>query len=263
MSRGRGPTLAERSAAGTAGEVVADPELVALQDRPRPVLTDGAVGYQNPRSEGSSDEVPVTLTVEQIGGEPVHRGARAVAVFAWVPWTDGRYRAVVAFAGEWTSRAVHLRWREGSGRLRDVWVWTASVRRRESGEFSRSCRDVQPHVGATITSSGVEGPAAWLVQLVGGAPLVAGAVVVAARVRFRSPLRCARCSVGFGHREGEAACSGHPPGDLDFVARVERRLLEQQAPELTRVREACALPVGPPPPENVGLFAQDCWMNSN
>ena len=47
MSRGRGPTLAQRSAASAAGtaptapaaEVVADPELAALQGRPRPVLT--------------------------------------------------------------------------------------------------------------------------------------------------------------------------------------------------------------------------------
>jgi len=35
----RGPSLAERSAVGTAGEVGADPELAALRDRPRPVLT--------------------------------------------------------------------------------------------------------------------------------------------------------------------------------------------------------------------------------
>ena len=40
MSRGRGPTLAERSALGTtAAEVDADPDLADLQDRPRPVLT--------------------------------------------------------------------------------------------------------------------------------------------------------------------------------------------------------------------------------
>ncbi len=39
MSRGHSPTLAERSAVGTAGEVGADPELGARQDRPRPVLT--------------------------------------------------------------------------------------------------------------------------------------------------------------------------------------------------------------------------------
>ncbi len=42
MSRGHSPTLAERSAVGTAGEVGADPELAALRDRPRPVLTDGS-----------------------------------------------------------------------------------------------------------------------------------------------------------------------------------------------------------------------------
>jgi hypothetical protein len=35
----RGPTLAERSAVGTAAELDADSELAALRDRPRPVLT--------------------------------------------------------------------------------------------------------------------------------------------------------------------------------------------------------------------------------
>jgi len=39
MSRRRGPTLADRNAVGTTGEVGADLELAALQDRPRPVLT--------------------------------------------------------------------------------------------------------------------------------------------------------------------------------------------------------------------------------
>lgn len=122
--RGDGPTLAERSAA-------AAPALPDAPERTRPVARAGAVGPQDPRDEEPSDGVPVTLTVEQIGAEPVHRGAQAVAVFAWVPWTDGRYRAVGAFAGEWTSRAVHLRWRESTGRLRDVWVWAAGVRRAE------------------------------------------------------------------------------------------------------------------------------------
>lgn len=93
--------------------------------------SDGAVRYQNPPSARPDDGGPVTLTVEQLGGEPVHRGARAVPVLAWVPWTDGRYRAVVAFAGEWTSTAVHLRWRESDGGLCDAWVWAAGVRRRD------------------------------------------------------------------------------------------------------------------------------------
>jgi hypothetical protein len=71
------------------------------------------------------------LTAEQLGPEPVHRYAPAVAVLAWVPWTDGRYRAIEAFAGQWTSNAVHLRWRDGAGCVEDVWVWVAGVRRRE------------------------------------------------------------------------------------------------------------------------------------
>lgn len=71
----RGPSLAERTT-GTALPL----DCIAADARP-----DGAVAYQNPRSEGPSDGVPVTLTVEQIGGERVRRGGRAVAVFAWVP----------------------------------------------------------------------------------------------------------------------------------------------------------------------------------
>ena len=47
--------------------------------------------------------------MEQIGEVSVHRAARAVAVSALVPRTDGCYHAVEAFAGEWTSSAVHLR----------------------------------------------------------------------------------------------------------------------------------------------------------
>lgn len=98
------------------------------------VVSDGAVGYQNPRNECSSGGAPVGLTEAQLGAEPVHCGARAVAVFAWVPWTDGQYHAVRAFAEEWTSSAVHLRWRESTEDLRDAWVWAAGVRRREPDE---------------------------------------------------------------------------------------------------------------------------------
>jgi hypothetical protein len=39
MSRGRGPSLAERSAASVSARAGEDPEHAALQDRPRPVLT--------------------------------------------------------------------------------------------------------------------------------------------------------------------------------------------------------------------------------
>ena len=85
----------------------------------------------DPPDERAPGGGPVSLTAEQIGAEPVHCCLPAVAVFAWVPWTDGRYHAVEAFAGQWTSSAVHLRWRERAGGLRDVWVWAAGVRRRE------------------------------------------------------------------------------------------------------------------------------------
>lgn len=136
MSRGRsGLTLPERSAA--AGVLVPLEQVrdgaradVGAEQRRRPVVSDGAVGYQKSRNECSSGGAPVGLTEAQLGTEPVHRGPRSVAVFAWVPWTDGQYHAVKAFAGEWTSSAVHLRWRESTEGLRDVWVWAAGVRRR-------------------------------------------------------------------------------------------------------------------------------------
>ena len=74
----------------------------------------------------------MSLTVEQLGGAPVTGADHPVPVMAWVPWTDGGYHLVDAVAGEWTSSAVHLRWLDGSGVLRDVWVWAAGVRRRPS-----------------------------------------------------------------------------------------------------------------------------------
>lgn len=73
MSRGRGPTLAERSAAGTAG---ADSELAALQDRPRPVLTGTA-------------------------GSPGCRSARAAGPGCFAEWRHDRD------AGGWQGRVVY------------------------------------------------------------------------------------------------------------------------------------------------------------
>lgn len=90
----------------------------------------GAVA--DPASQGTarSGGAPVSLTAEQLGAEPPRRCVPAIAVFAWIPWTDGRHHEVEAFAGQWTSTAVHLRWRESTGHLQDVWVWAAAVRRR-------------------------------------------------------------------------------------------------------------------------------------
>jgi hypothetical protein len=72
----------------------------------------------------------VGLTAAQLGTAPIRRAARGIPVLAWVPWTDGSYHQVEAFAGEWTAAAVHLRWCEGAGIRRDVWVWLAGVTRR-------------------------------------------------------------------------------------------------------------------------------------
>lgn len=123
-----GPTMAERVGATLnrpADDDAATEATTGGRPPVRPVGHDGAVRYQKSRNDCSSGGGPIGLAVAQLGPEPVRRGARAVAVFTWVPWTDGQYHAVKAFAGEWTSSAVHLRWRESTEGLRDVWVWAA------------------------------------------------------------------------------------------------------------------------------------------
>lgn len=75
----------------------------------------------------------MSLGPEQLADARVTRAARAIPVLAWVPWTDGRYHRIAAFAGEWTSSAVRVRWREGGGTVHDVWVWADAVRRASEG----------------------------------------------------------------------------------------------------------------------------------
>ena len=72
---------------------------------------------------------PLGLGPEQLGDEPVRRLQPSVIVAAWVPYSDGRHVKVVAFAGEWTSRAVRLRWIAHGRETFDVWVWASSVQR--------------------------------------------------------------------------------------------------------------------------------------
>ncbi len=89
MSGGRGPTLAARSAV-TAAELSADPELAALRDRPRPVLTRhcwvtglpgcpgrwGTAEWRQDRAAGGW-QGRVVYAVDD--------GAATVIVEAWVP----------------------------------------------------------------------------------------------------------------------------------------------------------------------------------
>ncbi len=88
----RGPTLADRSAVGTAAELGADPELAALQDRPRPVLTRhcwvtgqpecpgrwaGLLAEWRPDTDGGGWQGRVVYAIDD--------GAATVIVEAWVP----------------------------------------------------------------------------------------------------------------------------------------------------------------------------------
>ena len=72
---------------------------------------------------------PISLDEAALDGQAVVRGGAGIQVMVWIPWTDGAYRKVPAWAGEWTDRAVHVRWRDGE-RLHDVWVWADAVTER-------------------------------------------------------------------------------------------------------------------------------------
>ncbi len=88
----RGPSLAERSADGTAGEVGADPELAALRDRPRPVLTRHCWVTGLPDCPGRWAGLLAEWRQDRAAGGwqgrvvyAVDDGAATVIVEAWVP----------------------------------------------------------------------------------------------------------------------------------------------------------------------------------
>ncbi len=92
MSRRLGPTLAERSAGGRAGEVDADPELAGLQDRPRPVLTRHCWVAGLPECPGRWAGLLAEWRQDRAGGGwqgrvvyAVDDGAATVIIEAWVP----------------------------------------------------------------------------------------------------------------------------------------------------------------------------------
>jgi hypothetical protein len=73
--------------------------------------------------------VPISLDRAALDGQTVVRGEAGILVRVWIPWTDGRHRHLLAWVGEWTDRAVHVRWRDGQ-RIHDIWVWADAVTER-------------------------------------------------------------------------------------------------------------------------------------
>ena len=78
---------------------------------------------------GDRARAPISLDEAALDGQAVVRGGAGIQVMVWIPWTDGAYRHMLAWAGEWTDRAVHVRWRDGE-QLHDVWVWADAVTER-------------------------------------------------------------------------------------------------------------------------------------
>jgi hypothetical protein len=71
---------------------------------------------------------PIGLAEGQLGGAAVTRARQSIPVLAWVPYTGGSYHQIRAWAGEWTRKAVHLRWRDDAGAW-DLWVHADDVQR--------------------------------------------------------------------------------------------------------------------------------------
>ncbi|HET9655954.1 MAG TPA: hypothetical protein VFP72_11405 [Kineosporiaceae bacterium] len=75
---------------------------------------------------------PWSLRGEQLAGDPVRRAAQPIRVLAWITWPDGTPELIEALATEWTSRAVHVRWRSGHRIEHEAWVWANAVQRAPS-----------------------------------------------------------------------------------------------------------------------------------
>lgn len=78
----------------------------------------------------SANGDPISLAPVQLRDKRVTRARATIPVYAWVPYTSGRHVQVEAAAGEWTSAAVHIRWRDSAGWYY-VWVWAPAVSRRK------------------------------------------------------------------------------------------------------------------------------------
>lgn len=76
---------------------------------------------------------PQSLRGEQLAGDPVTAAREPIPVLAWVTWPDGRPEQIRGFATEWTSRAVHVRWKAGHRIEHEAWVWANAVQRADRG----------------------------------------------------------------------------------------------------------------------------------
>jgi hypothetical protein len=72
---------------------------------------------------------PWSLTPEMIGDAPIKEATRPIAVEAWVYFGDIWPQKVSAAAVAWNDRAVLVRWNDVLGAERQVWVWSAAVKR--------------------------------------------------------------------------------------------------------------------------------------
>ena len=73
---------------------------------------------------------PMSLRGEQLAGDPVTPAREPIPVLAWIVWPDGTQELIEATATEWTSRAVHVRWKAGHRIEHEAWVWANAVQRR-------------------------------------------------------------------------------------------------------------------------------------
>jgi hypothetical protein len=109
------------------------PGAAGRQQRRRPAVS-GDVGREPPVEDEQDRGAPIGLSKAQLGGAPVTRARQSIPVLAWVPFTGGAYHRVPAHAGEWTHRAVHLRFRDQLGAW-DIWVPAEAVQRSPTGRI--------------------------------------------------------------------------------------------------------------------------------
>jgi len=75
--------------------------------------------------------VPLSLTADQLGDDPVTQAREVVVVRAWVLLGATAVR-VEGVATAWTSKAVNVRWPTDSD-VRSTWVWASACERVAGG----------------------------------------------------------------------------------------------------------------------------------